>query len=70
MLGYKLKDRKRASWIREQIKFKDLVQTTKSAKWKWAGHVQICRITDRQKKLNWLRETEGETAGSRVAKRV
>ena len=44
MLGYKLKDRKRVSWIREQTKLNNLVQATKSAKWKWAGFVQ--RLTD------------------------
>lgn len=44
MLGYKLKDRKRASWIRQQTKLNDLVQATKSAKWRWAGHVQ--RLND------------------------
>ena len=40
MLGFKLKDRKRASWIREQTKLEDVVKTTKSLKWNWAGHVQ------------------------------
>ena len=39
-LGYKLKDQKHASWTQEQAKLNDLVQTTKSAKWKWTGHAQ------------------------------
>ena len=40
MLGFKLKDRKRASWIREQTQLEDVVKTTKILKWNWAGHVQ------------------------------
>jgi len=39
MLDIKLKDRKTADWIREQTKTRDLVQTIKKLKWRWAGHL-------------------------------
>ena len=39
MLGFILKDRKRASWIREQTGVKDILEAIKEQKWKWAGEV-------------------------------
>ena len=39
MLGITLKDRKRASWIREQTGVKDILEAIKEQKWKWAGEV-------------------------------
>ncbi len=39
MLGITLRDRKRASWIREHTKVEDILVTIKNKKWTWAGHV-------------------------------
>ncbi len=39
MLGITWRDRKRASWIREQTKVEDILMTIKKKKWTWAGHV-------------------------------
>ena len=39
MLGISLKDRKRASWIREQTKVDDILLKIKRKQWQWAGHV-------------------------------
>ena len=39
MLGISLRDRKRASWMRENTKVKDIVIAIKEQKWRWAGHV-------------------------------
>ena len=44
MLGITLKDRKRASWVRDQTKVKDIIVAIKEQKWKWAG--QIARRED------------------------
>ncbi len=38
MLGITWRDRKRASWIREQTKVEDILVTIKNKKWTWAGH--------------------------------
>ncbi len=39
MLGVTWRDRKRASWIREQTKVEDILVTNKNKKWTWAGNV-------------------------------
>ncbi len=39
MLGITWRDRKRASWTREQTKVEDILVTIKNKKWTWAGHV-------------------------------
>ncbi len=39
MLGITRRDRKRASWIREQTKVEDIQVTIKDKKWTWAGQV-------------------------------
>ena len=39
MLEISLRDRKRASWVREKTKVKDLLVAIKEKKWRWAGHV-------------------------------
>ncbi len=39
MLGITLRDKKRASWIREQTKEQDILMTVKNKKWTWVGHV-------------------------------
>ena len=39
MLGISLRDKKRASWIRENPKVKDILVVIKDQKWRWAGHV-------------------------------
>ncbi len=39
MLGITWRDRKRATWIREQTKVEDILTTIKMRKWSWAGHV-------------------------------
>ncbi len=39
ILGITWRDRKRASWIREQTKVKDILIAIKNKKWTWAGHV-------------------------------
>ena len=44
MIGVTLRDRTRASWIREQTKVEDILMTIKKKKWTWAGHVM--RRTD------------------------
>ena len=44
MMGITLRDRKRATWVREQTKVEDFLTTIKKKKWTWAGH--IMRRTD------------------------
>ncbi len=39
MLGIIWRDKKRASWIREQTKVEDILMTIKNKKWTWAGYV-------------------------------
>ncbi len=39
MLGITWKDKKRASWIREQTNVEEILRTIKNKKWTWAGHV-------------------------------
>ncbi len=39
MLGITWRDKKRASWIREQTKVEDILMSIKNKKWTWAGHV-------------------------------
>ncbi len=39
MLGITWRDRKRATWIREQTKVEDILMTIKKKKWSWAGHI-------------------------------
>ncbi len=36
---YTLRDKKRASWIREKTKVEDILMTSKNKKWTWAGYV-------------------------------
>ena len=44
MLGITLRERKRATWIRERTRIEDILVTIKKKKWAWAGHVM--RRTD------------------------
>ena len=46
MLGVKWDDMKTNEWIRDQTKVKDVIETVKEKKWKWAGHV--ARMKDRR----------------------
>ena len=39
MLGVTLRDKKKASEIREQTKVEDIIQSIKKKKWQWVGHV-------------------------------
>ena len=39
MLEISLRDKKRASWIRENTKVRDKLVSIKEQKWRWAGHV-------------------------------
>ena len=39
MLGITWRDKKRASWIRDQTKVEDILTTIKKRKWSWAGHI-------------------------------
>ncbi len=39
MLGITWRDKKRASWIREQTKVEDILMVIKKKKWTWARHV-------------------------------
>ena len=39
MVGVTLRDKKRAEWIREQTRVKDILVEIKKKKWVWAGHV-------------------------------
>ncbi len=39
MLGITWRDKKRASWIRQQTKVEDIQMTIKKKKWTWAEHV-------------------------------
>ncbi len=55
MLGITWRDKKRASWIREQTKVEDFLMTNKNKKWTWAGHIMrrhdnrwIMRVTEWQ----------------------
>ena len=38
MLGITSRDRKRSTWIREKTRVKDIIQTIKQQKLRWAGH--------------------------------
>ena len=38
ILGITQRDRKRASWIREQTKVEHILSTIQRKKWTWAGH--------------------------------
>ncbi len=40
MLGLTWRGRKRATWIREQIKVEDILKTIKMKKWSWAYHTK------------------------------
>ncbi len=56
MLGITWRDKKRASWIREQTKVEDILMTIKNKKWTWAGHVMSRRDnrwTMREAKQEW-----------------
>ena len=44
MLGITLRDKKRATWIREKTKVEDITCNIKRKKWSWAGH--LMRRTD------------------------
>ena len=44
MLNVTWKDHKTATWLREQTKLRDIVETVKQLKWNWAGH--LARIED------------------------
>ena len=44
MLGVRLRDKKKASEIREQTKVEDIIKSIKKKKWQWVGHV--CRRQD------------------------
>ncbi len=46
MLGLKWRDKKQASWIREQTKVEDILMTIKNKKWTWAVHI-MHRCDDR-----------------------
>ncbi len=48
MLGIMRRDKKRASWIREQTKVEDIPMTVKNRKWSWAVHVMRRCDTDGQ----------------------
>ncbi len=39
ILGITWRNKKRASWIREQTKVEDILMKIKNKKWTWAGHV-------------------------------
>ena len=44
MLGLTLRDRKKATWIRQKTGVTDIIQHIRSQKHRWAGH--ICRMRD------------------------
>ena len=53
ILGISLIDKKTNKWIRDQTRVKDVIETVKRIKWRWAGHVArmqdnrwTIRITD------------------------
>lgn len=50
MLGIKRIDRRTNEWIRSNTKVRDVMETVKDLKWKWAGHV--ARISDNR----WTRK--------------
>ncbi len=60
MLGITWRDRKRASWIREQMKVEDILMTIKNKKWTWAGH-----ITRRRDNRWTMRVTEWQPRNGR-----
>ncbi len=39
MLGITWRDKKRASWIKEQTRVEDILTKVKNKKWTWAEHV-------------------------------
>lgn len=51
MLGVSLKDKKRATWIRQQTKVEDILKTIKKKKWQWAGHIY------RRQDNRWTKKT-------------
>ena len=60
MIGVTLRDKKRAEWIREQTRVKDILVEIKKKKWTWAGHVM------RRQDNRWsLRVTEWIPRGRR-----
>lgn len=44
MMNLTIRDKKRCEWIRSQTKVRDVVETIKRSKWKWAGH--LARLKD------------------------
>ena len=49
MLGISLRDRKRASWVREKTKVNDILVAIKEQMWRWAGHLA------RREKYRWTK---------------
>ena len=59
MMGLRLQDCKEASWIREQTKVRDILETVHQMKWNWAGHIHR-RDDDRWTRKNNRMEAEGK----------
>lgn len=59
ILGIRLADRRRNTWIREQTKLDDIIERAAESKWRWAGHV--ARRTDNRwtKRILEWRPREG-----------
>ncbi len=53
MLGITRRDRKQATWIREQTKVDDILMALKIKKWSWAGHI-MRRMDNRWAKSNGM----------------
>ncbi len=71
MFGVTWRNRKRATWIREQTKVEDILTTTKMRKWSWAGHVK--RSTDNRwtkRVTEWQprngRRSQGKQSGGEI----
>ena len=69
ILGISLRDRKRASWVREKAKVKDIMVANKEQKWRWAGHVARRRDNRWSKRLTDWTPREGKRDGRRLYRR-
>ena len=64
MMKLTLRNKKRASWIRQNTKVDDIIESIKIQKWRWAGHV--ARLQDNR----WTKRlTEWMPRGKRLRKR-
>ena len=55
MMKLTLRNKKRASWIRQNTKVDDIIEVIKKQKWRWAGHVARMKDNRWTKRLtDWM----------------